>query len=96
MMNPLVSSRQDRFVNEVINTLKHTMLRETDMDLAARHGAEMYWMMQKLRFLFKSCLLRELAFSPEKVTELFRRNGLYQHVCGIEKAEEARRQQSQQ
>jgi hypothetical protein len=95
-MNPLVSSRQDRFVNEVINTLKYSVFREADMDLAARHGADLHWMMQKLQFLFKSCMLRELGFKPEKATELFRRNGLYQHVCGIESAEEARRQQSQQ
>lgn len=95
-MNPLVSSRQDRFVNEVINTLKYSVLREADMELAARHGAELYWMMQKLQFLFKSCMLRELGFKPEKATELFKRNSLYQHVCGIESGEEARRQQSQQ
>ncbi len=95
-MNPLVSSRQDRFVNEVINTLRYIVLREADMDLAASHGADLYWMMQKLRFLFKSCLLRELGFKPEKATELFQRNGMYQHVCRIETAEEARRQQSQQ
>jgi hypothetical protein len=95
-MNPLVSRRQDRFVNEVINTLKYSVLREADMGLAAQHGADLYWTMQKLRFLFKSCMLRELEFKPEKATELFRRNGLYQHVCGIETAEEARRQQSQQ
>jgi len=29
------------------------VLREADMDLAARHGADLYWMMQKLRYLFK-------------------------------------------
>ena len=52
--------------------------------------------MQKLRFLFKSCMLRELEFEPEKATKLFRRNGLYQHIRGIEAAEEARRQQAQQ
>lgn len=89
-MNPLVSSRQDRFVNEVINTLKYSMFREADMELAARHGADLYWMMLKLRFLFKSCMLRELGFNIEKITELFQRNGLYNHVCGIESAEEIR------
>jgi hypothetical protein len=88
-MNPLVSSRQDRFVNEVINTLKHIMFYEADMNSAARHGADLYWMIQRLRFLFKSCLLRELGFNKEKVTELFRRNSLYQHVCGLEAAIEA-------
>ena len=62
----------------------------------ARRGADLYWMIQRLRSLFKSCMLRELGFRPEKATELFQRNALYQHVCGIETAEEARRQQSRQ
>ncbi len=95
-MNPLVSSRQDRFINEVINTLKYSVLRQADIELAARHGADLYWMMQKLRFLFKSCILRELEFKSKKITELLQRNGMYQHVCRIESGEEARRQQSQQ
>ena len=94
-MNPLVSSRQDRFVNEVINTLKYSLLRETDMTPVAQHGAGLYWIMQKLRFLFKSCILRELGFKPEKATELFGRNSLYQHLRAIETAEETRRQHSQ-
>ncbi len=93
-MNPLVSSRQDRFVNEVINTLNYIAFREEEMNSAARHGAALYWMMQKLRFLFKSCLLQELGFNKEKVTELLRRNALYQHVCGLEAAEEAQRQKT--
>jgi len=91
-MNPLVSNRQDRFVSEVINTLKYNFLREGDMAAAARHGADLYWMMQKLRFLFKSCLLRELGVTREKAAELFGRNSIYRHVCQIEAAEEAQRQ----
>jgi ApeA-like protein/HEPN superfamily Apea-like protein len=93
-MNPLVSSRQDRFVNEVINTLKYIVLRDEDMHPSARHGADLYWMIQKLRFLFKSCLLRELGFKKEKVIELFRLNSLYQHVCRLEATEEGQRQQA--
>ncbi len=91
-MNPLVSNRQDRFVSEVMNTLEYTLLREADMDPAARKGADLYWVMQKLRFLFKSCLLRELGLQREKITELFGRNALYQHVCGLEAVEEGQRQ----
>ena len=51
-------------------------------------------MMQKLRFLFKSCLMHELGFPNEKVQSLFERNGLYQHVCQIEAAEERERQKT--
>ena len=94
VMNRLVSGRQERFVGGVINTLKYTLLRESDLDAAASHGAHLYWMMQRLRFLFKACLLRELGFSDEKMGALFERNGLYQHVCDIEATEETRRRQA--
>lgn len=94
VMNPLVSHRQDRFVSEVANTLKYVAFREPEMVQAASHGTDMYWMMQKLRFLFKSCLMRELGFPDDKVKALFGRNGLYQHVCQIEEAEERERQKA--
>jgi hypothetical protein len=91
VMNRLVSDRQERFVGEVINTLQYILLRDSELDAAASHGAQLYWLMQRLRFLFKACLLRELGFATEKVVALFERNGLYQHVCQIEAAEEAQR-----
>jgi hypothetical protein len=91
VMNPLISHRQDRFVSEVDNTLKYVVFREEEMGQAASHGADLYWMMQKLRFLFKSCLLRELGFPNDKIKSLFDRNGLYGHVCQIEEAEERER-----
>jgi hypothetical protein len=94
VMNRLVSGRQERFVGGVINTLKYTLLRESDLDSVASHGAHLYWTMQRLRFLFKACLLRELGFSDEKIGGLFERNGLYQHICDIEAAEETRRRQA--
>ena len=53
-------------------------------------------MMQKLRFLFKLAFCRELGFNPEKTSDLFRRDALYQLVCGMETAEEYRRQRSDQ
>jgi hypothetical protein len=94
VMNRLVANRQDRFVAGVINTLKYIQTRDPVMYGAAGHGADLYWTMQKLRFLFKACLLRELGFSHEKAVAQFDRNGLYRHVCELEAAEEARRQQA--
>ena len=93
VMTRLVSNRQDRFVGGVINTLKYIQTRDAEMYGAASHGADLYWTMQKLRFLFKACLLRELGFSDDKAAALFGRNGLYSHVCELEAAEEVRRQQ---
>jgi hypothetical protein len=89
-----VSHRQDRFVSEVANTLKYLVFREAEMGPAASQGADLYWMIQKLRFLFKSCLLHELGFSKGKVKSLFERNGHYQFVCQIEEREERERQKA--
>jgi hypothetical protein len=94
VMNRLVSNRQDRFVGSVINTLRYIQTRDQEVYGAASHGADLYWTMQKLRFLYKACLLRELGFSDDKAAALFDRNGLYHHVCELEAAEEVRRQQS--
>ena len=90
VMNRLVSNRQG-FVSKVINTLKCILFRESDLDGVATQGTELYWTMQRLRFLFKACLLHELGFRPEKVTALFERNSLYQHLCQVEDAEGAQR-----
>lgn len=92
VMNPLISHRQDRFVNEVANAFKYVVFREDEMWLVARHGADLYWTMQKLRFLFKSCLMGEVGFPREKIKSLFERNGLYLHVCQLEQAAERERQ----
>ncbi|MCI0464976.1 MAG: hypothetical protein L0Z62_49270 [Gemmataceae bacterium] len=93
-MNPLVSKRQDRFVNEVRNTLHYVVHREAVVGLAASRGAELYWMMQKLRVLLKACFLSELGFTPKKALELFERNALYQHMCALEAARESARKGS--
>jgi hypothetical protein len=94
VMNPLLSHRQERFVSEVVNTSKYVAFRETEMGQAASHGADLYWMMQRLRFLFKSCLMQELGFPKDKVKTLFDRNGLYQYLCQIEETEERKRQKA--
>jgi hypothetical protein len=94
VMNPLLSHRQDRFVSEVVNTLKYVAFREAEMSQAASQAADLYWMMQRLRFLFKSCLMHELGFPKDKVKTLFDRNGLYRHLCQIEETEERKRQKA--
>jgi hypothetical protein len=88
-LNPLVSDRQGRFINEVMNTLHYVTHREPEVGLAACHGADLYWIIQKLRFLLKACFLSELGFSAAKVRELFDRNRFYQHMRRLEASREA-------
>ena len=80
VMNPLVSNRPDRFVNEVTNSLHYIIHREPEMYAASGHGADLYWALEKLRFLVKACFLAELGFSGQKSLDLFGRNAMYQHV----------------
>jgi len=91
IMNPLLSNRQDRFVNEVMNTLYYVIHRDPEIALAASHGADLYWLMERLRFLIKACFLSELGFSEQRVLSLFERNALYQHVRNLEAERESRR-----
>ncbi len=93
-MNPLLSHRQDRFVNEVMNTLHYIIHRDSEVGFAASYGSDLYWLMQKLRFLMKSCFLRELGLTAEKAQKLFDRNALYQHVCRLETTRESARKSS--
>ncbi|MGH9446774.1 MAG: HEPN domain-containing protein, partial [Terriglobia bacterium] len=73
VMTPLISGRQSGFVNEVMNTLHYAIRRDHEIGLVTSFGADLYWMTEKLRFLMKACVLRELGFSSEKVQSLFQR-----------------------
>lgn len=89
VMDPLISGRTEKFVSEVTSTLDYITYRESEHETTTRGGADLYWMMEKLRFLIKSCFLAELGFSEAHRTSLFGRNALYQHVCKLEAARES-------
>lgn len=84
VMNPLLRTDQQGFISEVMNTVNYTVRRDNpEIGLAASHGAELYWMMARLRILLKLCFLRELGFSAEKARAFFGKNGVYQHLSQI-------------
>ena len=80
ILGPLLSSRYDRFISEIINTVDYVTRREPEARGIALQGARLYWMTEKLRILLSACFLRELGFSGDKVVALFRRNATYQHI----------------
>lgn len=47
------------------------------------YGEKLYWLTQKLMFLMKGCLLRELGFSVEDQLKLFRQNQLHVHLLSL-------------
>jgi hypothetical protein len=87
-LDPLITGRRERFANEVLNTLDYVTRREPETEAAASHGPELYWLMQKLRFLLKACFLHELGFSAEKVRSCIGRNPLFHHMYEMETARE--------
>ena len=91
VINPLVSNRQDRFINEVMNSLHYIAHREPEVYLASSHGADLYWTMEKLRFLIKACFLAELGFTEQRILVLLERNAMYQHVRQVEAMRESQR-----
>jgi hypothetical protein len=91
VLDPLISSRRDAFVNLATNTLRYIEQRKAVEDAAASHGSELYWLMQKLRILVKACYLSELGMPIGSISRLFQRNVYYQHISRLEAANTARR-----
>jgi hypothetical protein len=83
VMSPLLRTGEGGVITEVMNTVNYTLRRDPEVGLTASHGAELYWMMVKLRILLKLCFLRELGFSKEKIRSFFAKNAMYQHLYQI-------------
>jgi len=92
-LDPILSKRRDAFVNQATNTLHYIQQRSAADYLAASHGSDLYWLMQKLRFLIKACFLTDLGFSSDQVIAFLQRNDYYQHISALEAAREKARTQ---
>jgi len=88
-IDPLITARRDRFVDVVLSTLEYIVRREPGLEVAASSGADLYWLMEKLRFLLKACFLHEVGFSTEDIRRCFGRNAMYQHIYQQELTREA-------
>ena len=86
MLDPILANRRDAFVNQAAATLRYIERQNAEECGAASHGAELYWLMQKLRFLIKACFLAELGFGTEQIRSFFNRNVYFQHISGLETA----------
>jgi hypothetical protein len=90
VMAPLISGREERFATEVMNTLSYLIHRDVEMDTATSHGADLYWLLEKLRVLFKACFLAELGFSERQALSCFERTSHYQHMRELERRRESK------
>ena len=92
ILDPLISGRRDAFVNEAANTLRFIEQRNEADDVAASHGSDLYWLMQKLRILIKASYLSELCIPIDNINRLFQRSVSYQHIARLETARVAEQQ----
>jgi hypothetical protein len=83
LMSPLLKTDKEEFIREILGTLVYTIQRDPPFNQVVSFGAELYWIVAKLRILLKLCLLRELGFSTEKCRSFFGKNRMYQHLCQI-------------
>jgi hypothetical protein len=94
ILDPLISGRRDAFVNQTVNTLRYIEQRREVDELAASHGSELYWLMQKLRILIKASYLSQLGISIDRTKYLFERNAYYRHIISLENARAAQQRAS--
>jgi hypothetical protein len=75
---PLVRGEVGRFREQVLATLRYLLNREAGE--GAVSGIQLYWMTQRLMFLMKISLLKDLAFTEEQVLALLAKNQAYNHI----------------
>ena len=83
-------------MNQAANTLRYIEQRKEVDGVAASHGSDLYWLMQKLRILIKASYLSELGIPIDNIDGLFQRSVSYQHIASLERSREARQVAPQQ
>jgi hypothetical protein len=83
VMNPLLQTDKWGFIREVLGTFIYTIHRDPPFNQVVSSGADLYWVMAKLRILLKVCFLRELGFSADRARSFLNNNGVYQHLCQV-------------
>ncbi len=89
VLDPILVNRRDAFVSQAAATLRYIDRRDAEEHGASSHGSELYWLMQKLRFLIKACILAELGFRTEQIGNFFHRNPYFQHVSKLAMARDS-------
>src|SRR5436305_13845107 len=88
VLDPILANRRDAFVNQAASTLRDIERRNADDRGASRFGADLYWLTEKLRFLFRACLLSELGFESGQISKFLNRDAYFQHISTLERGHE--------
>jgi hypothetical protein len=81
---PLITDKDgrgvDAFLRYALNTISYTLTREHPRGPFAAEGADLHWLTERMAFLIKISLLKELEFSNEQVAEILKRNPQFRHI----------------
>jgi hypothetical protein len=80
-----LGSSTDVFVDEVVSLWDQITHRRGGHAGRGGSGAAIHWKTQRLSYLFKAAILREIGFDIPKITELFERNRRFVHLAAVEK-----------
>ncbi len=81
---PLVTDKDGRgsekFIEYATNTLRYVNTRETPRGPFAQGGADYYWLSERVSFIIKVSLLKELGFTDEQRAAILGRNAKFDHI----------------
>ena len=82
---PLITDKEgrgaDAFIKYALNTLSYTLTREPPKGPFAAEGADLHWLAERMAFLIKISLLKELEFTNEQVAKILGRNRNFRHLA---------------
>jgi hypothetical protein len=84
--SPLVSEaggKSEDFIEYATNTVRYTLTRTPPAGPHASDGSDLYWLCERMAFLFKIAVLSDLGFPPEQIGRLLERNRSYRHLCDM-------------
>jgi len=69
---------EDRsLISDITNTRNFLIHYDKSIETKAKKGQELYWLVQKMRFLLEVCFMSELGMSEELIRNLIMRNRRY-------------------
>lgn len=83
LMVPLIGESVESFVERVLTTYKYCRYRDSALLENSAQGAELYWLIEKLKVLVKALILEWLGIPRELVERLIKRNRVYSHLAGL-------------
>jgi hypothetical protein len=83
VLDPLCGGDRNGLVTAVHAAWEYILHRRLVSDRAPQSNEDLYWLMEQLRIIMKSCFLSELGFSEAERVKLFNGNALYQHMRSL-------------